>query len=189
MPKASPMPGRCWTLRMDGSKNRSLLKRGRPAALSPWPIVPPPQRFFMRIGCIPSAIDFREFSPTAAGFLLGPLLPVSLVRRVHFASSSLRERRIGTDKAPTVSSACRNVEWLLSVDHALTPSVRSWPSAAIWLFAGLSPATAQKHVSNIHLDPPLQVYYGRKIRNVRNRTILKVSFSANMGPRRARSLP
>jgi hypothetical protein len=97
MPKASPMPGRCWTLRMDGSKNSSRLKRGRPVAPSPWRTVPPPQRFSTRIGCIQSAIDFREFSPTAAGFLLGPLSPVSWMRRVHSASSSLRERRIGTD--------------------------------------------------------------------------------------------
>ena len=89
MPKASPMPGRCWTLRMDGSKNSSRLKRGRPVAPSPWRIVPPPQRFSTRIGCIQSAIDFREFSPTAAGFLLGPLSPVSLMRRVHSASYSL----------------------------------------------------------------------------------------------------
>jgi glutathione S-transferase len=66
----------------------------------------------------PSAIDFREFSPTAAGFLLGPLSPVSLMRRVHSASSSHRERRIGTDKRPAVSSACRNVEWLLSDEHS-----------------------------------------------------------------------
>src|SRR6202171_738883 len=100
MPKASPMPERCWTLRMDGSKNSSHLKCGRPVAPSPWPIVPPPQRFSTRIGCIQSAIDFREFSPTAAGFLLGPLSPASLMRRVHSASSSPRERRIGTDKPP-----------------------------------------------------------------------------------------
>src|ERR1700730_12779688 len=113
MQKASPMPGRCCTLRIDGSKNSSRLKRGRPVAPSPWRIVPPPQRFSTRIGCIQSAIDFREFSPTAAGFLLDPLSPVSLMRRVHSASSSLRERRIGTDKRPAVSSACRTVEWLL----------------------------------------------------------------------------
>lgn len=106
MPKASPMPGRCWTLRMGGSKNSSRLKCGRPVAPSPWRIVPPPQRFSTRIGCIQSAIDFREFSPTAAGFLLDPLSPVSLMRRVHSASSSLRERRIGTDKRPAASSAC-----------------------------------------------------------------------------------
>jgi len=60
MPEASPMPGRCWTLRMDGSKNSSRLKRGRPVAPSPWRIVPPPQRFSTRIGCIQSAIDFRS---------------------------------------------------------------------------------------------------------------------------------
>src|ERR1700722_14634201 len=96
------MPGRCWTLRMDGSKKSSRLKRGRPAATSPWRIVPPPQRFSTRIGCIQSAIDFREFSPTAAGFLPGPRSPASLMRRVRSASSFPRERRIGTDERPAV---------------------------------------------------------------------------------------
>jgi hypothetical protein len=49
------------------SKSISRLKRGRPVVTSPWRIVPPPQRFSTQIGCIQSAIDFREFSPTAAG--------------------------------------------------------------------------------------------------------------------------
>jgi glutathione S-transferase len=125
--KASPTPGRCWTLRMDGLKNSSRLKRGRPVAPSAWRIVPPLQRFSTRIGCIQSAIDFREFSPTAAGFLLGPLSPASLMRRVHSASSSLRERRIGTDERPAVSSACRNVEWLLSDEHSSVVTGAIWP--------------------------------------------------------------
>jgi hypothetical protein len=124
------MPGRCWTLRMDGSKNSSRLKRGHPVAPSPWRIVPPPQRFSTRIGCIQSAIDFREFSPTAAGFLLGPLSPVSLMRRVHSASYSLRERRIGTDKRPAVCSACRNVEGLLSDEHSSVVTGAIWPIVA-----------------------------------------------------------
>ena len=88
-------------LHMDGSNNGSHRTRGRAVALSPWRTVPPPLRFSMRIGCIPSAIDFRLFSSTAPGFLPGPLSPVSLKRRVHTASFSLRERRIGTDRRPT----------------------------------------------------------------------------------------
>jgi hypothetical protein len=79
-------------------KISSRLKGGRPAAPSPWRTVLPPQRFSTPIGCIQSAIDFRELSPTVAGFLPGPLSPASWMRRVHSASSSLRERRIGTDK-------------------------------------------------------------------------------------------
>jgi hypothetical protein len=62
--------------------------------------------------------------------LLGPLSPVSLMRRVHSASYSLRERRIGTDKRPAVSSACRNVEWLLFDEHSSVVTGAIWPAVA-----------------------------------------------------------
>jgi hypothetical protein len=57
---------------------------------------------------------------------------VSLMRRVHSASSSLRERRIGTDKRPAVCSACRNVEWLLSDEHSSVVTGATWPIFAGW---------------------------------------------------------
>jgi hypothetical protein len=145
-------------LHMDGSKNSSRLKRGRPVAPSPWRIVPPPQRFSTRIGCIQSAVDFREFSPTAAGFLLGPLSPASLMRRVHSASSSLRERRIGTDQRPAVSSVRRNVEWLLSDEHSSVVTGAIWPGvgrgrlAAKWRYR---PQAAVQLVTQFSARTPL----------------------------------
>jgi len=63
------------------------------------------QRFSTRIGCIQSAIDFREFLAYRGRVLARALSPASLMRRVHSASSSLRERRIGTDKRRPLPSA------------------------------------------------------------------------------------
>jgi hypothetical protein len=64
------------------------------------------------------------------------------MRRVHSASSSLRERRTGTDKRPAVSIACQNVEWLLSDEHSSVVTGVIWPgTAAGSARAGIEPMT------------------------------------------------
>jgi len=98
MPEAVADAGRCWTLRMDGSKNSSRLKRGRPEHLLPWRIFRRPSAL-TRIGCIQSAIDFREFSPTRPGSSRPRCRPCRDEAR-PFRKFFPQGVRIGTDKMP-----------------------------------------------------------------------------------------
>jgi hypothetical protein len=83
---------------MDGSKSKSLNMRRQAAVNLRWGIAPRRPRFFMRIGCIQSAIDSPAFAPTAPDCSLDRRWPERLMKRDPTGNYFLRVLLIATNE-------------------------------------------------------------------------------------------